>query len=146
MTKYLLYKVCILFFLSACGSQDQELGSADSLTMDIVQTSNQPKNNKKSDNFTAIGMASYYADRLHGRPTASGEPYDTAAFTAAHRTLPFGTMLKVTNIRTGKSVKVRVNDRGPFNQKRIIDLSKAAAKSLGFYRKGVARVGIEVKP
>jgi len=83
------------------------------------------------------GSASWYA--LHSQ-TASGEKMNPARLTAAHRTLPFGTKLKVTNQRNGKSVVVRINDRGPFIKGRMIDLSKAAAKKLGFIDKGVADI------
>lgn len=95
------------------------------------------------------GLASYYANSLAGRPTASGEPYDPRAFTAAHRTLPFGSVVRVerigTNGRTGdRFVEVRINDRGPFVRGRIIDLSAAAANELGIVREGVARVRVRV--
>ena len=86
------------------------------------------------------GMANYYADRFHGRPTASGRPYDKTKFTAAHRSLPFGTKLKVTNKRNGKSCIVEVTDRGPFHKSRVVDLSKAAAQKLGFVSHGHADV------
>jgi rare lipoprotein A len=90
------------------------------------------------------GTASYYADSLTGRPTASGEPYNPAALTAAHRTLPFGTMVEVTR-EDGRKVVVRINDRGPFGKKkRIIDLSRSAADQLGIIRAGVARVTVRV--
>jgi peptidoglycan lytic transglycosylase len=81
---------------------------------------------------------------LAGRRTASGERFDPAALTAAHRELPFGTRLRVTNLDNGRSVTVRINDRGPFAQGRILDLSFAAARELGMLRSGVARVRIEV--
>ncbi len=90
------------------------------------------------------GIASYYADDFHGRKTASGETYDMHAMTAAHRTLPFNTWLKVTNEENGKSVTVRVNDRGPFKDDRILDLSLAAAEKLGIVLNGTARVTLEV--
>lgn len=90
------------------------------------------------------GLASYYADKYQGHKTASGEPFDTARLTAAHRTLPFGTRVRVTNLDNGRSVVVRVNDRGPFVSGRVIDLSPAAAKQLGMLRAGVARVKLEV--
>ncbi|HWV58556.1 MAG TPA: septal ring lytic transglycosylase RlpA family protein [Longimicrobiales bacterium] len=90
-----------------------------------------------------IGSASYYANSLAGRKTASGEPYRPEAMTAAHRTLPLGTRVRVTNLSNGRSVVVRVNDRGPFVSGRIIDLSRAAAEELGFIRKGHTRVRIE---
>ncbi len=89
-----------------------------------------------------IGLASYYADRFHGRPTASGEPYDRRALTAAHRRLPFGSVVQVTHLENGRSVVVRINDRGPFVRGRVIDLSYAAAKDLGMLRRGVVEVRI----
>lgn len=90
------------------------------------------------------GYASYYSDSLEGKRTASGEPYRKDAFTAAHRTLPFHTKLKVTNLSNNRSVIVVVNDRGPFVKTRITDLSKAAARELGILKKGKAKVRIEV--
>ena len=92
------------------------------------------------------GRASYYAASLDGRPTASGEPYDHDALTAAHRTLPFGTRLLVRNERNGQEVVVTVNDRGPFTHGRLIDLSGAAARQLGMIRAGTARVAISELP
>jgi rare lipoprotein A len=77
---------------------------------------------------------------LRGRPPATGEPSDPAAFTAAHRTLPFGSCLRVENASNGRSVQVRINDRGPFVKDRIIDLSEAAARALGLIQQGVGRV------
>jgi rare lipoprotein A len=89
-----------------------------------------------------IGLASYYADRFHGRRTASGERYDRHAYTAAHRRLPFGTKVQVTRLDNGETVAVHINDRGPFVKGRVIDLSYAAAKRLGMLRRGVVRVKI----
>ncbi|MBX7526632.1 septal ring lytic transglycosylase RlpA family protein [Qipengyuania vesicularis] len=82
------------------------------------------------------GVASYYGKRFHGRRTASGERFDMHAMTAAHKTLPFGSRVRVTNPRTGKSVIVRINDRGPFTPGRTIDLSRAAAEEIGLVRRG----------
>jgi len=91
------------------------------------------------------GKAAYYSDALAGRPTASGEPYDPAAFTAAHRTLPFGTVLRVVSGERGVVVYVRVNDRGPFgDDERIVDLSRAAAEALGMIQAGVIAVRVEI--
>ena len=90
------------------------------------------------------GVASYYADKYHGRRTASGERFDQRKMTAAHRTLPFGTKVRVTDPANGRSVVVRVNDRGPFVKGRVIDLSRAAAERLGIVRAGLADVRIEV--
>jgi rare lipoprotein A len=89
------------------------------------------------------GEASYYAQMLMGRKTANGEILSEYDFTAAHRTLPFGTLLRVTNIKNGKSTVVRINDRGPFNKTRIIDLNRSAAKCLGMMRTGTAIVRLD---
>lgn len=94
---------------------------------------------------TFSGKASYYGGRFHGRKTASGERFNKNAMTAAHRRLPFGTRVRVTNRENGKSCVVRINDRGPFgNRGRIIDLSEAAARKLGMIDAGVVRVKVEV--
>lgn len=90
------------------------------------------------------GKASYYAHQYHGRPTASGEPYNMYAMTAAHPSLPFGTLLRVTNLRNGRAVLVRVNDRGPFKAGRVVDVSLAAAEQLGLILPGTADVRLEV--
>lgn len=90
------------------------------------------------------GGASYYHDKFQGRPTASGEPYDRDGLTAAHRSLPFGTLVRVTRTDTQRSVEVRVNDRGPFREGRIIDLSRKAAEDIDLLRDGVTTVRVEV--
>jgi rare lipoprotein A len=90
------------------------------------------------------GGASYYADSLAGRRTANGERYDPNAYTAAHRSYPFGTVLRVTRVQTGAWVLVRVNDRGPYASGRVIDLSKQAAKRLSMLRDGVVPVRLEI--
>ena len=96
-----------------------------------------------SDSFD--GAVSYYADSLAGNSTASGEPYDPQERTAASRTLPFGTVLRVTRVDTGRSVIVRVNDRGPFGRRqRVLDLSRSAAEALDMIRRGVVDVHVEV--
>ena len=89
------------------------------------------------------GIAFYYADSLDGNPTASGEPYDKNAMTAAHRTLPFGTKVEFTNLSNDKSVVVRINDRGPHTKNRIIDVSRAAAEKLDILDSGTAKVRVE---
>jgi len=86
------------------------------------------------------GGASWYGPGFHGKKTASGQKFNQNAMTAAHKTLPFGTVVKVTNERTGRSVKVTINDRGPFHKGRIIDLSKAAAAKLGTMSAGTGKV------
>jgi len=90
------------------------------------------------------GVASYYGRRFHGRPTASGEAFDMNDFTAAHKTLPFGSRVRVTNPRNGQSVIVRINDRGPFVRGRHIDLSRAAAEEIGIVRRGHGEVELEL--
>lgn len=90
------------------------------------------------------GRATFYADRFQGRKTASGERYDREALTAAHRTLPFGSVVRVINLENERSVLVRINDRGPFSRRRVIDVSRAAAKKLGMIRDGVVKVRVEV--
>jgi rare lipoprotein A len=90
-----------------------------------------------------IGIASWYGKQFHGRATASGEDFDMFELTAAHRQLPLGTYVKVTNLRNGKSVIVRINDRGPFVGGRIMDLSYSAARMIGF-RDGVERVRLDL--
>ncbi|WP_041702085.1 septal ring lytic transglycosylase RlpA family protein [Prosthecochloris aestuarii] len=90
------------------------------------------------------GKASYYADRFHGRLTANGERFNMHEMTAAHKSLPFGSMVRVTNLTNGKKVVVRINDRGPYIKGRIIDLSKGAAKEIGLIKKGVSKVKLEV--
>jgi rare lipoprotein A len=92
------------------------------------------------------GLASWYGGKFQGRLTASGEVFDTFKLTAAHRTLPFGTFVKVTNLENGRSAVVRVNDRGPYVEGRIIDLSMAAAAAIGMTGRGVARVSVEIMP
>jgi len=93
--------------------------------------------------YYATGLASWYGRKFHGRSTSSGEPYDMLLLTAAHRSLPIPTYVRVTNLDNGRSTLVRVNDRGPFHSDRIIDLSFAAAYKLGFTGSGTARVRLE---
>lgn len=88
------------------------------------------------------GGASWYGPGFHGKKTASGQKFNQNAMTAAHKSLPFGTVVKVTNERTGKSINVTINDRGPFHKGRIIDLSKAAATKLGTMKSGTGKVCI----
>ncbi len=95
-------------------------------------------------NYDAVGRASWYGRPFHGRRTASGQIFNMNALTAAHRTLPLGTRVRVTNLANGRSVVVIINDRGPFVKGRIIDVSRHAARRLGFQRKGTARVRVRV--
>ena len=93
-----------------------------------------------------VGTASWYGEFFEGKPTASGEPYDMYDLTAAHPTLPLGTLVQVTNLRNGKSVVVRVNDRGPVVDGRIIDLSYNAARAIGMKSRGIQRVRLDLLP
>ncbi len=93
---------------------------------------------------TVEGIASYYSDTFEGRPTASGEPYHASELTAAHRDWPFGTKVRVTNLDGGRSVVVRINDRGPNASGRLIDLSRSAAEAITMVQAGTARVRLEV--
>jgi rare lipoprotein A len=88
--------------------------------------------------------ATYYADRFHGRRTSNGEKYDKDAYSCAHRKLPFGTLVRVTNPKNGKTAVVRVNDRGPYGKRAKIDLSKAAARDIGMLSIGIIKVEMEV--
>lgn len=100
--------------------------------------------NFETRGFSQTGYASWYGKKFHGNKTSNGETYDMFAMTAAHKTLAIPSYVRVTNLENGKKVVVRVNDRGPFHAGRIIDLSYAAAKKLGFHHKGTAKVQIEV--
>jgi rare lipoprotein A len=99
---------------------------------------------KTSGDHQLEGKAAYYSNRFNGRKTASGQRFNNAAMTTAHNTLPFGTRVKVTNTKNNKSVVVRVNDRGPSTPGRVFDLTRAAAKKLGYVRAGLADVKAEV--
>ncbi|MBD3894712.1 septal ring lytic transglycosylase RlpA family protein [Halomonas sp. ML-15] len=111
-------------------------------TLLVAGTAHSAESQQAAD--TEQGIASYYSDRFQGATTASGEPFDQQALTAAHPTLPLGTTVVVTRTDTGKEVEVLINDRGPFIDGRIIDLSKRAARKLEMLHRGIARV--EVMP
>lgn len=99
---------------------------------------------KKAGGPVSQGTASWYGPKYHGRTTANGERFDMEALTAAHRSLPFGTRIRVTNLRNGRELVLRVNDRGPYIDGRILDVSRRAARELGFLKAGLAMVRIEV--
>lgn len=94
--------------------------------------------------YYEVGIASWYGPGFDGNYTANGEVYDMNGISAAHKTLPFGTVVRVVEFSTGKSIVVRINDRGPFIEGRIIDLSKGAAKELGIIDKGITKVGLRI--
>lgn len=115
------------------------------LTFFIISCSSSPQSRLEySGNYTERGIASYYADKYQSRKTASGERFNQFARTAAHKRLPFGSIVRVTNIKNGKSVVVRINDRGPFVKGRIIDLSKSAFNAIGSTRSGIIDVKIKI--
>lgn len=97
---------------------------------------------KADPNYNEVGLASWYGREHQGKPTATGERFDLGRVSAAHKTLPLPSLVEVTNLENGKTLRVRVNDRGPFVKGRIIDLSQAAARELGFEGKGVAKVRV----
>lgn len=103
-------------------------------------------NDDNKDGLRSVkGTATYYASYFHGRKTSNGERFSNNKYTAAHRTLPFGTEVTVTNLTNGRSVVVRINDRGPFNRHFIIDLSQKAAREIGIFGKGKGKVELSYK-
>lgn len=113
-------------------------------TVDRPDGGQRPEIEGRSATSVQEGVVSWYGADFHDRPTASGERFDADAMTMAHPSLPFGTRARVTNLRNGRSVVVRVNDRGPHVGRRIADLSQAAAAEIGMLKRGVARARIEV--
>lgn len=103
----------------------------------------QPRQSRGSAQVEGVGMASWYGGKFHGRLTANGERFNKEAMTAAHRRLPFGTCVQVRNLGNGREVEVRINDRGPYAKGRLIDVSEAAARKLGFIDQGVAKVELQ---
>ena len=147
MNKLLLIFSIPLILSTSCGpAGEKNTNGADTFSPEQVvfeKTSNSFEEESQNTILPQEGRASFYANSFQGKETANGELYDSAAFTAAHKTLPFGTRVKVSNLRNNKSVVVTINDRGPFHQKRIIDLSKAAARELGFIDRGTTKVRLE---
>lgn len=116
-----------------------------SILLSGCSTSSDSKNpTGNTTGYLQTGIASYYGEEYHGRRTASGEIFDKNALTAAHKTLDFGTWVQVTHLGNGRRVTVKINDRGPFVDGRIIDLSERAASDLGMIISGLAEVGIEI--
>jgi len=135
----LLILIALSFFLLlACASRHRVAVERR------IPSSEQKMVKKEVPNGVQYGIASWYGKDFHGKPTSSGEIYDMYQLTCAHTTLPLGTMVMVTNVENGKSVELKVNDRGPFVKDRIIDLSYAAAQMIGMYEKGIAYVKVEV--
>ena len=147
-----------MFFIIVIGGlvgftviNNEKKGNSESILIEesVPETIKESTVNTSSVEYINLGTmkASWYGPRFHGKLTANGEIYDQMALTAAHKTLKFGTLLKVTNPKNGKSVIIRINDRGPYIGDRELDLSKGSAIKLGLIEKGVSRVKIqEVTP
>ncbi|MBA2664640.1 MAG: septal ring lytic transglycosylase RlpA family protein [Bradymonadaceae bacterium] len=133
--------VCGLLIVCGCGRSYEKTGTK------VPQSTAEPLRSVQGPDgrrHTLMGKASYYHDKFHGRKTASGDRYDKGEFTAAHKTLPFQSIVRVTNSQTRKSVVVRISDRGPFTKGRVIDLSYAAADDLDMLDAGIVPVFVEV--
>lgn len=138
MTERLLLALLLVTLTAACSRGQRIRDPAEDLITERVATSPDGKKHE------LIGKASWYGERFQGRKTASGEPFDMYAFTAAHKTLPFHTIVRVIDPATRKSVVVRVTDRGPYSKGRVVDLSWAAATDLGMVERGVIPVELVV--
>ena len=145
-----VFSLLILGFLAACGSTNQDLiNPADKGMFKIgkpYQINGKWYRPSVDWDYDETGIASWYGAPFHGRPTANGEVFDKEQLTAAHTTLPLPSVVRVTNLDTDKEVVVRINDRGPFVGGRIIDLSYAAAKSIGMDRTGTGKVRVQILP
>lgn len=136
----------VSFFLIGCSSTPRFVEN-DKITTEKKPIQTQSPTNKNTNEKILLaleGIASYYAHDFHGKKTSNGEIFDMNAITAAHRTFPFGTKVRVTNLENNKKVVVRINDRGPFKEGRIIDLSLGAAKEIELIKSGTVRVRLEV--
>lgn len=140
--------ILVVAILSNCAETDHTKRSAQHGTGYKVGNPYQIKgvwyHPKVDYEYTETGIASWYGPNFHGKPTANGEVFDMNEVSAAHRTLPLPSVVLVTNLDNGRSLKMRVNDRGPFSRGRIIDVSRRSAQLLGFYREGIARVRVEI--
>jgi len=137
-----------LFLIVACGPRhvviDRRTPPSEKQEVKKERTIPETKIEKRESKDVQHGVASWYGGEFHGRPTSSGEVYDMYQLSCAHNTLPLGTVVMVTNIENGRSLELKVNDRGPFVKERILDVSYAAAQMLGMWEKGTALVKVEV--
>ncbi len=141
--------LCLALAVGACGSSRDIPGPTGTpyrayIVGQPYQVNGRTYYPREDFDYDRTGIASWYGSDFHGRRTANGETYDMNALTAAHPTLPMPTIVRVTNLDNGRSVIVRINDRGPFAEDRIIDLSRAGARELGFETRGLARVRVTV--
>jgi rare lipoprotein A len=134
----------VVFFCGGCASIADVSLREEQTPRGSLTTGDENSNSQKTPRFVQSGKASWYGPGFHGRVTASGEPFDEAGLTAAHKSFPLGSKAKVTNLTNGNSVEVKINDRGPFTEGRIIDLSRAAARALGILESGIALVRVEL--
>ncbi len=141
---HLLALAALSFYLFGCSAAERFTSSGPSAFSPASGSSSVPTRFSGKVLLTVEGVASFYSYGFDGKKTASGEIFDKDAFTAAHREFPFGTILRVTNLANNKSVEVTVNDRGPFEKGRIIDLSEAAARAIGMIQTGTANVRLDV--
>jgi rare lipoprotein A len=132
--------IVIVFSFSACSAN---VRFSKTTNADSVKTI-QAQKDKNNPNLAIRWRCSYYGKKFHGRKTANGETFDMYQLTAAHKTLPFGTVLRVTNLDNQKTVTVRINDRGPFVKNRVLDLSYAAAKEIDLIKNGTAKIEAEI--
>lgn len=144
----LLFRLALILFLFGCSSSVRytraSSGSQNATRPSVTKKKETKKTVINGKKHEVRGVASYYGPGFQGNKTANGERFDMHAMTAAHKTLPFNTKVRVKNLDNGKSVIVRINDRGPFKKGRIIDLSKGAAKKIGMLQTGTAHVKLEI--
>jgi rare lipoprotein A len=143
-----VFLLVIFFLLAACGPRhvviERRAPFPEKQELRKERAVPETKIEKMESKGVQYGVASWYGGEFHGRPTSSGEIYDMYQLTCAHNTLPLGTIVMVTNLENGRSLELKVNDRGPFVKERIIDVSYAAAQMLGMWGKGTAPVKVEV--
>jgi rare lipoprotein A len=145
MRRRLAHGLALAFMIASLGAaQGPNISEATPAPSSSVQTKFEVRKQAGKPQPYQVGTASWYGQNFHGKPTASGEPYDMYDMTAAHLTLPMGSYVRVTNLHNGRAVVVRVNDRGPIVPGRIIDLSYGAAQVLQFRQKGLQRVRLDL--
>jgi rare lipoprotein A len=148
MRRYLAHGLVLAFLMASLGAaQGPNISEAKPAPSSSTQSKSEVRKQAGKSKPYQVGTASWYGDYFEGKPTASGEPYDMYDMTAAHLTLPLGSLVRVTNLRNGRAIIVRVNDRGPIVPGRIIDLSYSAAEALQFRSRGLQQVRLDlVKP
>lgn len=151
MKKILLFLLFLLLFPLITINNDKEVIESENLVIEVENLEESKEIVEEiiekpefEEIFYEEGIASFYGGKFHGRKTASGEVFDTYKITAAHKKLPFGTIVKVENVNNGKSIMVRINDRGPFIKGRVIDLSTAAFKEIEDTNKGITKVRLYI--